>query len=580
MSKLRNILVDQINETYINQEITIAGWIKNHRDFGNFIFIDVRDFTGYFQVVINKDDKDYDLAKKLHLEDCISVQGMVRKRSNPNVKIKNGDLELAVNRLTLINSTKPIPFAIDDDVDTTEDTRMKYRYLDLRRDVMQNNLRIRHQITKSIRNFLDANLFCEIETPFLTKSTPEGARDYIVPSRVNLNKFYALPQSPQIYKNMLMIGGIERYYQIVKCFRDEDLRKDRQPEFSQVDLEMSFMDEIEIRKLVEQMLKQVVFDVKGIKLEDDFPTISYQEAMDLYGSDKPDTRYQLLINDVTNIFTNSSFNVFKNADFVRCIVADQADFFSRKEISKLEENAKQNHAKGLAFLKYNEDGFSGSLVKNLTEEELNQLKQQLNLTNNQIIFFVADCWEVVCSALGSIRQLIAEKLDLIDPKLLNFLWVIDWPMFEYDEEEQRLYAMHHPFTMPVNEEFCKNPLETKANAYDIVLNGFELGGGSIRINNPQLQQEMFKLLDMNDEEINDKFGFFIEAYQYGAPYHGGLAIGLDRFAMLLCNAESIRDVIAFPKNNKAIDLMMDAPNYVDQQQLEELKLSLMENINE
>lgn len=580
MNKFRDIIIDKITPELIDKEIKIAGWVKNHRDFGQFIFIDVRDFSGFFQVVVDKDNPNYELAKKLHQEDCISVSGMVRKRSNINEKIKNGDLELAVNNITIINQTKPVPFNIEDDVEASEDTRLTYRYLDLRRDVMQNNLRIRHQITKSIRNFLDQELFCEIETPFLTKSTPEGARDYIVPSRVNPHQFYALPQSPQIYKNLLMIGGIERYYQIVKCFRDEDLRKDRQPEFSQIDMEMSFMDEIEIRDLVERMLKQVIKDVKGIEITDPFPIMTYQDAMDKYGSDKPDTRYDLLINDVTDLFTNSEFNVFKNANFVRCLVVDNANDFSRKTIDKLEQVAKQNHAKGLAWMKYIDGEFSGGVSKNLSTNELNSLKEQLNLSDNQIVFFVADNWDIVCSSLGAIRQEIAIMQNLINDDLLNFLWVIDWPMFEYDSEENRLYAMHHPFTMPVGEKFSENPLDTKANAYDIVLNGFELGGGSIRINNAKLQQEMFSILNMDDEEIESKFGFFINAYKYGAPYHGGLALGLDRFAMLLTNSESIRDVIAFPKNNKAIDLMMEAPSYVSDEQLAELNIDLVELDNE
>lgn len=576
MSKLRSILIDDISKSNLDQEITIAGWVKNHRDFGKFTFIDVRDFSGVFQVVVDEASEFYQQAKKLHHEDCISITGIVRERSNPNDKIKNGDLELSLTNLEVVNAAKPVPFNIEDDVESSEDTRLAYRYLDLRRDVMQNNLRIRHQITKSIRNFLDEQRFCEIETPMLSKSTPEGARDYVVPSRVNEHQFFALPQSPQIYKNLLMIGGIERYYQIVKCFRDEDLRKDRQPEFTQIDLEMSFMDEVEIQNLVEKMIKQVMLDVKGINITQDFAHITYQEAMDLYGCDKPDTRFEMLIQDVTNIVKDSSFNVFSQAPMVRCLVIDQADQFSRKIIDSLEQTAKQNHAKGLAWMKFIDNEFNGGVSKNLEPEILSAMKTQLNIADNQLIVFVADEWDVVCSALGAIRTTVAEKLQLADPNQFNFLWVTDWPMFEYDQELDRLFAMHHPFTMPVGEQFSDNTIETKANAYDIVLNGYELGGGSIRINNPQLQQQMFNLLSMDDQEVQDKFGFFIEAYQYGAPYHGGLAIGLDRFSMLLTNSESIRDVIAFPKNNKAQDLMMEAPNTISSEQLQELHIELDE----
>lgn len=576
MSKLRSILIDDISKSNLDQEITIAGWVKNHRDFGKFTFIDVRDFSGVFQVVVDEASEFYQQAKKLHHEDCISITGIVRERNNPNDKIKNGDLELSLTNLEIVNAAKPVPFNIDDDVESSEDTRLAYRYLDLRRDVMLNNLRVRHQITKSIRNFLDEQRFCEIETPMLSKSTPEGARDYVVPSRVNEHQFFALPQSPQIYKNLLMIGGIERYYQIVKCFRDEDLRKDRQPEFTQIDLEMSFMDEVEIQNLVEKMIKRVMLDVKGINITQDFAHMTYQEAMDLYGCDKPDTRYEMLIQDVTNIVKDSSFNVFSQAPMVRCLVIEQADQFSRKIIDSLEQTAKQNHAKGLAWMKFMDNEFSGGVSKNLEPEILSALKTQLNIIDNQLIVFVADEWDVVCSALGAIRTTVAEKLQLADPNQFNFLWVTDWPMFEYDEELDRLFAMHHPFTMPVGEQFSDNAIETKANAYDIVLNGYELGGGSIRINNPQLQQQMFNLLSMDDQEVQDKFGFFIEAYQYGAPYHGGLAIGLDRFSMLLTNSESIRDVIAFPKNNKAQDLMMKAPNAISSEQLQELHIKLDE----
>ena len=577
MKTFRDIMVNEISKKKIGSKIKVSGWVKKSRDLGELIFIDLRDGSGFFQLILEDNSLScFDVAKKLHHEDVISVTGVVRERKKINKDIKNGDLELEVIDIEVINKTKPVPFNIEDDVKTTEETRMIYRYLDLRRDVMQYNLKTRHKIMKATRDFLDNQDFCEIETPMLTKATPEGARDYLVPSRVNQKMFYALPQSPQIYKNLLMIGGMERYYQIVKCFRDEDLRIDRQPEFTQIDLEVSFMNEEEIRNLAESMLKEIVKEVKGIDLIDKFEVMSYDDAMNNYGNDKPDTRFSILINDVTEVFDNSDFKVFKEADYIRCLVVDKADEFSRKEIDSLEVIAKNNHAKGMAWLKFNENEFTGPISKFLNETEKKEIKNLLNLTNNQLLLFSADSFNVVCSSLSAVRLEVGRKLELQDPEKFNFLWVVDWPMFEYDVELKRLFAMHHPFTMPKNEKFAEKPMETMAQAYDIVLNGFEIGGGSIRINNSELQKKMFELLSMDEEEIKSKFGFFINAYDYGAPYHGGLALGLDRLTMLLTNSESIRDVIAFPKNNKAIDMMMQAPSLVELEQLKELGIKYEE----
>ena len=581
MKNTRTNYLGELSKDNIGQEVVVMGWVKKHRDLGELIFMDIRDITGISQVVVNNENKEiYDFTKNLKTEYVVGIKGHVKLRQDINPDLKTGDIEIVASEIELINKSDVTPIIIDDNIDTSLDTRMEYRYLDLRRPVIQEKLVVRHNVVKAVRNFLESKRFIEVETPILTKATPEGARDYLVPSRVNKGEFYALPQSPQIYKNLLMIGGLDRYYQIVKCFRDEDLRADRQPEFTQIDLEMSFMSEKEICDLMENMLKQIVLDVKGIDIKENFPILTYKEAMDNYGNDKPDLRYDLKIQDVSDIFVETEFVVFKNAQMIRCLkVEDQASNFSRKDIDKLEDVAKKNHAKGMAWLKFIEGEFTGPITKFLTELELNNLKDKLDVKNNDMILFGADTFHNVSSALSAVRIELANKLNLIDENKLCFAWIVDWPLFEFDEEENRFYAMHHPFTMPKDNDFGNNHLETKAQAYDIVLNGYEIGGGSIRINNSKLQNQMFNILGMDQKEIDDKFGFLLEAYKYGAPYHGGIAFGLDRLVMILTNSESIRDVIAFPKNNKARELMIDSPSFVENEQLEELsiKLEVVEN---
>lgn len=571
----RTHYIGNLRSSHIGEAVNIFGWVKNHRDFGELIFVDIADIKGLSQVVFNNGDKElFELAKSLKNEDVINVMGIVKARQDVNKNIPTGEIEVIATKLSVVNRSEPVPIQVDDNLEASEETRLTYRYLDLRRPALQNNMVVRSNITKSVREFLHSNEFLEVETPILTKSTPEGARDFLVPSRVNEQMFFALPQSPQLYKNLLMISGFDRYFQIVKCFRDEDLRSDRQPEFTQIDLEMSFMSEREITNMMETMLKKVVKDVKGIELTHEFPVMTYKEAMDKYGVDKPDTRFAMYLNDVSEIFAESGFKVFKEADFVKCIKVSNGDTFSRKDIDKLEEVAKQNHAKGMAWLKYNEEEFTGPIAKFLSETEKENLVKTLELGTNELILFAADTHSVVSSSLGALRNHIANLQDLCDPNELAFCWVVDWPMFEYDGELNRYFAMHHPFTMPKNDEFLEDTLKTQAQAYDIVLNGYELGGGSIRINNPELQKQMFSILGFSDEEAVEQFGFMLDAYKYGAPYHGGIAFGLDRLAMILTNSDSIREVIAFPKNNKARELMMDSPARVTEEQLIDLHIGL------
>lgn len=571
----RTNYLGNLNKENIDENVRVMGWIKKHRNLGELIFMDVRDITGYSQVVItNSNEQLFDLAKGLRAETVICVEGVVKERQDKNNEIPTGEIEIIASTIEIINEAKALPIQIEDELDASEEVRLAYRYLDLRRPIMTNNLVKRHKILNSLRNFLNTESFIEVETPILTKATPEGARDYLVPSRVNEEQFYALPQSPQIYKNLLMIAGLDRYYQVAKCFRDEDLRADRQPEFTQLDIEMSFMSEQEIRDLMEKMMKQLILEVEGREMVEPFPVLTYAEAMDRFGNDKPDTRFAMEINDVTNIFSESTFKVFASAEYVRCLkVENAADKYSRKDITKLEDLAKKHHAKGMAWLKYNDSELSGPIAKFLSETEKTNLISELALNDNDLILFGADTYDVVCSSLSALRNHLGAELGLINEDKLNFLWVIDWPMFEYDAELERYFAMHHPFTMPKDNKFIE-PDKTMAQAYDLVLNGYELGGGSIRINNPQIQAQMFELLGLDDEEVQDKFGFLMEAYQYGGPSHGGIAFGVDRLAMILTKSESIRDVIAFPKNNRARELMIDAPNFVEQEQLDELHIKL------
>ena len=532
------------------------------------------------QLVINPEEVSASVmatAESLRSEFVIEVSGVVTAREQANDNLPTGEVELKVQELSILNTSKTTPFEIKDGIEANDDTRMRYRYLDLRRPEMLENFKLRAKVTHSIRNYLDNLEFIDVETPMLTKSTPEGARDYLVPSRVNQGHFYALPQSPQITKQLLMNAGFDRYYQIVKCFRDEDLRGDRQPEFTQVDLETSFLSDQEIQDIVEGMIAKVMKDTKGLEVSLPFPRMAYDDAMNNYGSDKPDTRFDMLLQDLTEIVKEVDFKVFSEASVVKAIVVkDKADKYSRKNIDKLTEIAKQYGAKGLAWLKYADNTISGPVAKFLTAIE-GRLTEALQLENNDLILFVADSLEVANETLGALRTRIAKELELIDYSKFNFLWVVDWPMFEWSEEEGRYMSAHHPFTLPTAEtahELEGDLAKVRAVAYDIVLNGYELGGGSLRINQKDTQERMFKALGFSAESAQEQFGFLLEAMDYGFPPHGGLAIGLDRFVMLLAGKDNIREVIAFPKNNKASDPMTQAPSLVSEQQLEELSLTV------
>lgn len=576
----RSMYAGRVREEHIGQEITLKGWVARRRDLGGLIFIDLRDREGIMQLVINPEKVSAEVmatAESLRSEFVIEVTGQVVAREQANDKLATGAVELNVTALTVLNTAKTTPFEIKDGIEANDDTRLRYRYLDLRRPEMLENLKLRAKVTHSIRNYLDELEFIDVETPFLSKSTPEGARDYLVPSRVNKGHFYALPQSPQITKQLLMNAGFDRYYQIVKCFRDEDLRGDRQPEFTQVDLETSFLTEQEIQDITEGLIARVMKETKGIEVTLPFPRMKYDDAMALYGSDKPDTRFEMLLQDLTDLVKGVDFKVFSEAPAVKAIVVKgAADNYSRKDIDKMTEVAKQYGAKGLAWVKVVDGELNGPVAKFLTGVQAD-LTTALGLEDKDLVLFVADTLEVANATLGALRGRIAKELGLIDNDKFNFLWVVDWPMFEWSEEEGRYMSAHHPFTLPQAEtahELEGDLAKVRAIAYDIVLNGYELGGGSLRINQKELQERMFKALGFSAEEANDQFGFLLEAMDYGFPPHGGLAIGLDRFVMLLAGEENIREVIAFPKNNKATDPMTQAPSTVALKQLEELNLQV------
>lgn len=576
----RTMYAGRVRSEHIGQEVTLKGWVGRRRDLGGLIFIDLRDREGLMQLVINPETVSSDVmatAESLRNEFVIEVTGEVALREQENPNLPTGAVELKVSALTILNTAKTTPFEIKDDVDVTDDNRLRYRYLDLRRPKMLNNFKLRAKVTHSIRNYLDDLEFIDVETPMLTKSTPEGARDYLVPSRVSQGHFYALPQSPQITKQLLMNAGFDRYYQIVKCFRDEDLRGDRQPEFTQVDMETSFLSDKDIQDITEGMIAKVMKDTKGIDVTLPFPRMSYDDAMNNYGSDKPDTRFEMLLRDLTELVKDVDFKVFSQAPVVKAIVVkENADKYSRKHIDKLTEFAKQFGAKGLAWIKFTDGAISGPVAKFLTSIE-SELTVRLQLEENDLVLFVADTLEVANNTLGALRTRIAKELDMVDTSQFNFLWIVDWPMFEWSEEEGRYMSAHHPFTLPTEEsahELEGDLSKVRAVAYDIVLNGYELGGGSLRINHKDLQERMFKALGFTAEEANDQFGFLLEAMNYGFPPHGGLAIGLDRFVMLLAGEENIREVIAFPKNNKAADPMTQAPSLVSDKQLDELALAI------
>ncbi len=573
----------EISDKNVGENVEVIGWVSKIRNLGGLIFIDLRDRTSIIQLVVNPESEYYNEALNLKNEYVIKASGKVSKRLTPNEKIITGNIEIIVNNLELLNTSNELPIQINDFSNTLEDTRLKYRYLDLRRPALIKNLELRHNITMSIRNYLDKLNFLEIETPILCKSTPEGARDYLVPSRIFNGKFFALPQSPQIYKQLLMVGGIERYFQIAKCFRDEDLRADRQPEFTQVDVEMSFVDEDDVITIGENLIANIFKETKNIDIKLPLLRMKYDDAINKYGSDKPDLRFDLEIKDITKLFLNTESILFKTAiennHIINAIVAPNlSDKYSRKEIDKLTEFVKTYKAKGLAYIKY-EDTFSGSIVKSLKESELETIKNELNLKKNDIVFIVFDTKKVVKTALGALRNKIAKDNNLIDEDTYSLLVVTDFPSFEWSDEENRFMACHHPFTAPKDEDIDKL-LNDKENcyskAYDFVINGYEAGGGSIRIHNEEIQEKMFKALELTDEDIKEKFGFFVDALKYGTPPHGGFALGLDRLTMILSNTTNIRDVIAFPKTASSNDLMSDAPNVVNNEQLKELGIKVGE----
>lgn len=576
----RTLYAGAVRTEHIGQTVTLKGWVSRRRNLGGLIFIDLRDREGIMQLVVNPELVSkgvLTMAEGLRSEFVIEVTGAVNSRTQVNDKLATGQVELEVASLVILSAAKTTPFEIKDGLEASDETRMRYRYLDLRRPEMLANFKLRHQVTKSIRHYLDELDFIDVETPMLTKSTPEGARDYLVPSRISEGHFYALPQSPQITKQLLMNAGFDRYYQIVKCFRDEDLRGDRQPEFTQVDLETSFLDEHEIQDMTEGLIAKVMKETKDIDITLPFPRLSYDDAMNQYGSDKPDTRFAMHLVDVTEIAKQADFKVFTEAPVVKAIVAKNvADRYSRKDIDKLTEFAKQFGAKGLAWVKFADNAFSGPIAKFLPEIS-GDLSNKLALSDNDLVLFVADELDIANATLGALRSRIAKDQDLIDDTQFNFLWVIDWPMFEWSEEEARYTSAHHPFTLPTQEsahELEGDLSKVRAVAYDIVLNGYELGGGSLRINQKALQERMLKALGFSQEAANEQFGFLLEAMDYGFPPHGGLALGLDRFVMLLAGKENIREVIAFPKNNKATDPMTQAPSLVSSQQLSELNLKI------
>jgi len=579
-----------LTEQNINETVTVSGWVHKRRDLGGMIFIDLRDRHGIVQIVFNAEEsvEALEIADNIRAEYVIEVTGRVvgRKEGTANVLLNTGNIEIEANSISILNKAKTPPFDIRDNVEVTEDLRMKYRYIDLRREKMADNMVLRHNVKKAFRDFLDNEDFIDVETPYLTKSTPEGARDYLVPSRVQQGKFFALPQSPQLFKQLLMGAGIDRYYQIVRCFRDEDLRGDRQPEFTQVDIETSFMSKEEIQDLVENLLIKLVKDVKDVEITEPFPKLTYEEAMNRFGSDKPDIRFDMELVDVADVVEKSDFKVFtttlKNDGMVKGLNAKGAgDLFTRKQIDSLQEVTAIYGAKGLAWVKVTDDGLSGPISKFFKEEPIkSELLERMEAEPGDLLLFVADRPKIVYDALGALRLHLGKRLELIDEDQLAFAWVIDWPLFEYDEEQERYTAAHHPFTKPIDEDIDKleeHPEEVIANAYDIVLNGYEIGGGSIRIHQKELQESMLRTLGFSKEEAYDQFGFLLEALDYGFPPHGGVAFGLDRIIMILAGEPNIREVIAFPKNKKAVDPLTNAPSVVSSNQLDELSLQVTTN---
>ena len=570
----------------VGEEVILNGWVQKKRNLGGLVFVDLRDIRGISQIIFDADvSKDaFEKAEKLGSEYVIAVKGIVRERQAKNPNMATGDIEISATELRVLSKSQTPPIYIKDDDNVSEDKRLKYRFLDLRKPSMQNNLIMRSRVAQIVRQYLSENNFLEIETPFLIKPSPEGARDYLVPSRVNPGKFYALPQSPQLFKQILMVSGMDRYFQIVKCFRDEDLRADRQPEFTQIDCEMSFVDENDVMTMMENMIGRIFKEIHNIDIQLPLKRMIYKEAMDRFGSDKPDTRFAMELTDLSDLVKDCGFGVFSSAanaanSSVRAINAiGGADAFSKKGMKKLEEHAKTYKAKGLAWIKVTEEGIDSPIAKFFTEDEIKAILDRMDAKAGDLILFVADKNKVVYDALGQLRLEVARKMDLIDKNKYNLLWVTEFPLFEEDEETGRMIAMHHPFTCPLDEDIDKLDQEDKtqlrAKAYDMVLNGYELGGGSVRISDEEVQEKMFKALGMSQETANDKFGYLLEAFKYGVPPHAGLAFGFDRLMMLLTGADNIREVIAFPKNQNAICPMTNAPGLPEEGQLEELSIKV------
>ena len=584
----RTYMCGQLREEHIGETVTLMGWVAKARNMGGLVFVDIRDRSGISQIVFEPDNEELQKkAGELHMEYVIAATGTVRRRSNVNDNIPTGKVEIEAKELRVLNTSEVPPFVITDDVKASEELRLKYRFLDLRRPTLVKTLEMRHKITQIARRYYDENGFLEIETPILTKSTPEGARDYLVPSRIYPGNFFALPQSPQQYKQLLMLAGMDRYFQIAKCFRDEDLRADRQPEFTQIDLEMSFVDEDDVMTINEGFLKTVFKEVLDFDVQLPLPRITWREAMDRFGSDKPDTRFGFELINMTDLFKDSSFKAFSDAvqagGSVRAINAKGlSDKLTRKTLDSLVEFVKTYRAKGMAWLIIDENEIRGSIAKFFTPDELNAIKERAKAEPGDVILFVADKDSVVYAALGALRCELASRFDLIEEGKFNLLWVTDFPLLEYSEEENRYVAMHHPFTMPKDEDIDmleSNPGAVRAKAYDIVLNGVELGGGSIRIFNSDLQQRMFEALGFTDEQAWARFGYLLNAFRYGTPPHGGMAYGLDRMVMLMAGKESIRDVIAFPKVKDSGELMVQSPDKVDEKQLQELGLAITKQVD-
>lgn len=578
---MKEIKNNSLQLSDVSRNVTLYGWVAKKRDLGGVCFIDLRDRSGIVQLVA-REGEVYDIASSLKSESVLKVNGVVMERESKNPNMETGDIEVELSSIEVLNSSADLPFEITDDTTALEDTRLKYRYLDIRRNPIKNNLITRHKIMMAVRKFLDKEDFVEVETPVLCKSTPEGARDYLVPSRVSKGKFYALPQSPQLFKQLLMVGGMERYFQIAKCFRDEDLRSDRQPEFTQVDLEMSFVSEEDVMGLTEKLIAAIFKEVKGIDIALPLRRMKYDDAIRYYGSDKPDLRFDMKIHDVHDIFRTTEFGVFQNAlgedSSIVCIKVDgKSEEFSRKKIDALTKYIKTYKVKGLPYVKYENGEFTSGISKFLSDDEKKALIEELELKDKDMLFFGADKKNIVYTAIGALRLKLGKDLELINNDDYQLLWVVEFPSFEWSEEEGRYLACHHPFTAPLDRDVDKlltDKAHCYSKAYDIVINGYEAGGGSIRIHDENVQEKMFQALELSQEDIEEKFGFFVEALKYGTPPHGGLALGLDRLTMLLSGTDNIRDVIAFPKTTSASDLMSECPNTVSNEQLNELAISV------